>query len=138
MPSLKEDTAAAVNLLANDPKLCEIMELDTRTKKASQILATRQHPGEAKNVPIINVYVQSQGNVGGNVTLNQLVVDVYTPLTTQRQSGVSFDITRRIKEVLDRKPIGRGLRWQTTDPDRRSNTGWHKATVRFTFLSAQY
>lgn len=138
MSTLKEDTALAVNLLAQDQKVRQLMEIKTKADLSTQIVPMRQQPGEAMNKPLVCVYPKVVSNQGGPVTLNQLVVDVYTPLPTQRTTGVAFDITRRIKEILDKKPVGRGLRWQSTDPDRRSSTGWHKATVLFTFLSAQY
>lgn len=138
MSSLKEDTALAVNLLARDKKMRQLMEIETKADLSKQIIPMRQQPGEAMNKPLVCVYPKFISNQGGHITLNQLVVDVYTPLPTQRTTGVAFDITRRIKEVLDGKPIGRGLRWQSVDPDRRSSTGWNKATVLFTFLSAQY
>jgi len=138
MPSLKSDLAKATNLLSRDSRMCSLLEIVTKADKSDRILPMRQTPGEAWTKPIVNVSIRSLGNLGSNVTSNQLLVDVYVPLTTQKQSGVSLDIVRRIKEVLDGQPIGRGLKWSTTDPDRLSTTGWHKATVTFTFNSAQF
>lgn len=138
MPSIKEDVALATNLLANDRSLRKLMEIETKADLASRFIPMRQNPKEAMNKPLVCVYSKFIANLGGPVTHNQLVVDVFTPLSTQRDTGVALDITRRIKEILDRKPVGRGLRWQSTDPDRRSLTGWHKATVTFDFISAQY
>lgn len=138
MASLKSDLALATNLLGRDPRMCNLLGIATKADKANQIIPMRQTPGEASDKPIVAVYVRALENLGSNSTSNQLLVDVYVPLTTQKNTGVSLDIVRRVKEVLDRKPIGRGLRWSTTDPDRLSTTGWHKATVTFTFNSAQF
>lgn len=138
MPSLKEDMALAVNLLRSDTQLCSLMGLTTQSLKANQIVPLRRQPNEASDIPLISLYFKHNENLGGSVTSNSLITDVYLPLTTQAKTGISLDITRRIKQVLDRKPIGRRLEWLNTDPDRLSTTGWHKATVTFTFRSTQY
>lgn len=138
MPSLKKDISRVVNLLISDSDLCSLCGLSTRTEKVENILPMRQTPNPASEKPLINVYVRPIGNLGCDLTSNQLVVDIYAPLALQRSTGVVFDIARRVKDLLDHKPIGHGLKWFTTDPDRRSTTGWHKATVVFTFQTTQF
>lgn len=138
MPSLKQDISRATNLLISDSELCSMCGFITPTDKAQNIVPMRQTPDPASEKPLINLYTHPIGNLGYNLTSDQLVVDIYAPLALQRSTGIVYDIARRVKEVLDRKPIGRGLRWYSTDPDRRSTTGWHKATVVFTFQTTQF
>lgn len=138
MASLKKDTALAVNLLSKDTKMRQLMDLNTKDDVSQRVVPMRSQPNEAMSKPLINIYIKNTGNLGGRLTSNELIIDVYTPLIVQRTTGISFDITRRVVEILDGKPIGRELEWLNTDPDKRSTTGWHKATVTFTFFSTQY
>lgn len=138
MASLKQDSALAVNLLGKDTLFCQLMSLATQEDRALRLVPMRQSPNSAMSTPLVSVYIQPGSIQGGGVNQYRLLADVYVPLSKQKASGISFDITRRIKEVLHGKPVGRRLKWIDTDPDKRSTTGWHKATVMFEFLSTQY
>ena len=137
MASLKQDLAKAVNILAKDSKLTGLLQITTPLERSQNIVPMRRPPSGASAKPRLSLYLKFGKNLGYNVTTNQLVVDIYVPLPLQRDTGVAFDIANRVKELLDKKPIGRGLRWLSTDPDRPSTTGWHKATVVFTLQTTQ-
>lgn len=138
MASLKQDVALAVNLLGRDPKIGELMNLVSQADRKLRLIPMRQQPGTAGSQPIVSVYIKPGRNLGGPVIEHQLIADVYVPLEAQRNSGISFDITRRIKEVLQNQSIGRGLQYRITETDKRSTTGWHKSSVVFDFRSTQY
>jgi len=138
MSDLKSDVALATNLLGRDSEICRLAKFKTRDDKALRLVPMRQQPNPSFTDPLISVWVRGGVNLGGKTTSNTLLVDIYTPLTVQRATGVGYDIAKRVCEVLDGASVGRGLEFYNIDPDRPTTTGWHKATVQFTFRSIFY
>lgn len=131
--SLKDNLTRAYDYLVSDPEILTLMDLEGAGPEEIQlrICKTRTIGNVADEKIRIAIWESDSIPYSSRVSGHTLVIDVLAPLYLHRQTGVVLDILSRVRKVLDRKPIGRGLKFEKFDPDESTARGWYKGSIKF-------
>lgn len=133
--SVKNSIIEAYNYLSQDPSILSLLNLTGAPPQMIElrIQKTRQPEDIAGAYRRLGIWEGETKAYNRRVSQHFLNIDVVVTLKDQVNYGIALSLIEEIERVLRKKPIGRGLVYLGPLPDQPIQTGWYKATARFTY-----